>query len=162
MKNLDKKSSKAKEQYLFFMLDDEKYALQASMVREIIDYTSVTKVPKSNLSVKGVTNIRGELIAVVDPKIRFDIGEMEVSKRTSLIVLNIFNEKRKSSIPIALMVDIVIEIDDFDETDILKPLEFGMKIDEKYVQNIIRYQDKHILVLNANIVLNIQDLAQLN
>lgn len=152
-------SSKTTTQYLFFIMDGEKYAINAKDVQEIVDYINITKVPKTNESVKGITNIRGELIPVVDPKIRFNIGETEISKRTAFIILNLLNKEKNSTIAIALIVDIVIEVDDIKEDDILPTPEFGTKIDQRYIENIIRENDEYVSVLNIDTVLSISELS---
>ena len=147
-------------QYLFFILDDERYAINAKKVQEIVDFIKITKVPKSNPCVKGVANIRGELIAVVDPKIRFDLGTIEIAKRTSFVIVKINNKEKEKDVLIALMVDIVIEVEDIKKSDIIATPQFGTKIEQKYIECIIRYEDKYISVLNLDSVLNINELSK--
>lgn len=147
-------------QYLFFILDDEKYAVEAKYVQEIVDFINITSVPKSNPCVKGVTNIRGELIPVVDPKKRFGIGQIEIKKRTSFIILQILNKTKNKNTSIAVMVDIVIEVEDIDVSNTLQTPQFGTKIDQKYISGIIRYDNEYISILDIDQVLNIQELAK--
>jgi purine-binding chemotaxis protein CheW len=149
----------ASTQYLFFVLDDERYAIKASFVQEIVDFSTVTKVPKANPCVRGITNIRGDLIAVVDPKQRFKNERLEVQKRTSFIIINILNERKNSIVPIALMVDLVDEVEDISFDDILKTPEFGSKIDERFLENIVRYGEEYIMVLDIEKVLDIEELS---
>ncbi len=146
-------------QYLFFILDNEKYGIKASFVQEIVDLSKITKVPKANPCVRGITNIRGDLIAVVDPKVRFNQGVLEIQKRTSFIIVNVINEKRDSIISIALMVDLVDEVEDIEADDILKTPEFGSKIDDRFVENIVRYGDDYITILDIEKVLNVEELS---
>ncbi len=157
---MDKEIPKNDAQYLFFTLEDEEYAINASYVQEIVDYTKITKVPKSNACVKGITNIRGELIGVVDPKIRFGIKQSPVTKRTSFIIIKLMNKEKESSILTALMVDMVIEVEDIKAEDILPSPEFGMKIDKRFIKNVIRRGDTYISVLDMENVLNIKELSQ--
>ena len=147
-------------QYLFFILDDETYAISANKVQEIVDYVKTTRVPNSNACVRGVTNIRGELLAVVDPVIRFGLGSIDITKRTSFIIVKINNKDKQKDVLIALMVDMVIEVEDIDESDVLPTPQFGTKIEQKYIENIIRYEDKYISLLNIGAVLNINELSQ--
>lgn len=144
-------------QYLFFMLGDETYALKGTIVQEIVDYSKVTFVPKVHKCIKGVTNIRGELIGVIDPKIRFGMDEVKVQKRTSFIIVKIKEDKR-----IALVTDLVIQIDDVSNDDVLQAPEFGTKIEEKYIENILRYENEYISVLDINTIVDIEELSKEN
>lgn len=146
-------------QYLFFIIDNEKYALETDDIQEIIDYSIITKVPKSNKCIKGIVNVRGELIPVIDPKIRFNIGEVEIKKRTSFIIINILSSIEVKKVPIALMVDYVEEVEQIEEVDILPAPVFGTKIDEKYVKNIIRFNEEYISLLNIDYVLSLSELS---
>ena len=157
---MDKEIPKNDTQYLFFILENEEYAMNASYVQEIVDYTKITKVPKSNSCVKGITNIRGELIGVVDPKIRFGMEQSPVTKRTSFIITKLMNKEKESFISIALVVDMVIEVEDIKTEDILPSPEFGMKIDKRFIKNVIRRGDTYISVLDMENVLNIKELSQ--
>lgn len=158
---MNENKTNSKTQYLFFIIDDEKYAMKASCVQEIVDFTTITRVPKSNLCVRGVTNIRGDLIAVVDPKVRFDMGYMNIQKRTSFIIVNILNSKKNEMIPIALMVDMVVEVEDILKENILDTPQFGVKLEGRYIENIIKLNNDYISVLDMDEVLNIQDLSQI-
>lgn len=147
-------------QFLFFIIDNERYCIDAKYVQEIVDYINITNVPKSNKAIKGVTNIRGELIPVVDPKVRFKDEEIEVKKRTAFVILQIMNYKKSKTTPIALMVDLVIEVQDIKEIDILEAPQFGTTIDHKYISNIIRYDEEYISVLNIENLLDITELSK--
>ena len=72
--------------FLFFNLDDEIYAINAFNVLEVVDFKAIRKVPNSHKCIKGITNIRGELVAVVDPKIRFGQESGTIHKKTSFII----------------------------------------------------------------------------
>lgn len=147
-------------QYLFFVIDKEKFAIEAKYVQEIVDFITITSVPKTNKSIKGVTNIRGELIPVIDPKVRFGLGESKIEKRTSFVILQILNRVKNKTTPIAIMVDIVVEVEDIESFDILETPQFGTKIEQKYIQNIIRNNEEYISVLDIDTVLNIQELSK--
>jgi purine-binding chemotaxis protein CheW len=147
-------------QYLFFILDGEEYAVKAEDVKEIVDFSTITKVQNANPCVKGIINIRGDLIPVIDPKVRFNLDETSVSKRVSFIIFTTLNKTKDKKIPIAMMVDMVNEVDDIDKIDILPTPEFGTKIESKYIENIIKYEDKYVLALDIASVLNIIELSK--
>jgi purine-binding chemotaxis protein CheW len=147
-------------QYLFFALGEEKYAVKSNLVQEIVEFRDIRKVPKSNLAIKGVSNVRGDLIPVVDLKVRLGIGETEVSKKTSFIIFMILNKVKQKNMPIALMVDLVDEVDDILENNVLETPDFGTKINQKYIENVIKYNDDYISILDINFVLDINELSQ--
>ncbi len=149
-------------QYLFFTLDDEKYALKTDNIKEIVDLQNIRKVPKSNKCIRGVTNIRGELIPVIDLKVRLNIGEIISTRKTSLIIVNIIDNSDGKIVPIAIMVDSVVEVEEILEVDILETPVFGTKIDEKYVQNIVRFDDNYITLLKIEVLLNIDELSSID
>lgn len=147
-------------QYLFFMIGDEHYAIKANQVKEIVDYIQITKIPQSNSAIMGVTNIRGDIIPIVDPRIRFNLGETSIEKRTSFIILNVTNEETEESSSIAIIVDLVNEVDNLHPDDILPTPEFGTEIEKRFIKNMLRYNDKYITVLDNNTVLNIEELSK--
>jgi purine-binding chemotaxis protein CheW len=144
------------------MLDDEKFAINADDIIEIIDLVSITKVPNSNASIRGVTNVRGELIPVVDLKIKFGQEKGKDHKKTTLVILNLLSKLDEKKIPIAIITDAVVEIDEILELDILSSPVFGSKIEEKYIKNVVRYNDEYILVLNIDTLLDIKELQVQN
>lgn len=159
---MKKNNTNSKIQYLFFILNDEKYAIKASCVKEIVDFTSITKVPKAKAYIKGLTNIRGDLIAVIDLKPRLKIEKTNIKKRDSFIIVNAINTKKNSIVPIALMVDMVIEVEDIEKDNILEAPEFGVKLEQRFIENIISFKGDYISVLNMDEVLNIEELSQVN
>ena len=159
---MEDRKSNIKTQYLFFKLDNEDYAIKANIVKEIVDYVDITKIPKANKAIRGVTNIRGDIIPIVDPKIRFNQEACSIGKRTSFIILNIFNEQKQKNSHIAIMVDLVSEVDEIDENNILPTPKFGTKIDNKYIENMIRYgcEDEYVTVIDPNTVIDIEELSK--
>ncbi|RLA79641.1 MAG: chemotaxis protein CheW [Epsilonproteobacteria bacterium] len=149
-----------KVQYLFFVIDEESYAVRADKVKEIVDYVQITKIPQTNSSIMGVTNIRGDIIPIIDPKIRFELGNTNIEKRTSFIILNILNQETDELSAIAIIVDLVNEVDNLHPDDILPTPEFGTAIDRNYIKNMLRYNDQYITALDIDAVLNTEELSQ--
>ncbi|NPA10792.1 MAG: purine-binding chemotaxis protein CheW [Epsilonproteobacteria bacterium] len=149
------------QRYLLFKLNDDVYAINSNEIREIIDYTQITPIPKMNPAVLGVANIRGELYGVIDLKKRLNLPPSEVTKRTSFVLVNAYGEKDDQKV--ALLVDSVEEVIEVDESDILAPVEFGTKIDIHFVENIIRYGDKnrdYAIALKMPVVVNLKELSK--
>ena len=138
------------KQYFFFKAGGDIYALEAENVAEMVEYQEITKVPFMQSFVKGVTNIRGEIITVVDMLDRFELGTTKICKKTSLVIIN----------KIALIIDEVHEVTSILEDDIKDSLDFGFKIKQKFIKNMARYNGEYIAILNCKEVLNIDDLSQ--
>lgn len=158
---MDKINDNLPIQYLFFVLDGERYAVKADRVQEIVDYVEITRVPMANRCIRGVTNIRGDLIPVIDLKKRFGFADTVIKKRTSFIIINILNKQKSKTVPIAVMVDIVNEVDDIISHDILPTPQFGTKVDEIYIENMIRYEDEYITALDVASLLNLDELSKI-
>lgn len=146
-------------QYLFFKLDDEVYAINSYNVLEVVDFKPIQKVPHTNDCIKGITNIRGELVAVVDPNIRFGKESCAITKRTSFIIMKVVDKKTKENVSIALLVDLILEVDNILSTDILDAPEFGTKIEKRFVKNIIKYKNDYVCVLKISLVLDVNELS---
>ena len=153
-------TSIGKVQYLFFISGDNKFAVKANSVKEIVDYVDITNISISNKAIRGVSNIRGDIIPVIDLNLRFKEEEIQIKKRTSFIIFNIFNKLKQINIPIAIIVDLVIEVEEIEQKDILIAPEFGAKIPVEFIQNILKFEDKHILALDIDTILDIEYLAK--
>lgn len=156
---MDNRNIEETSQYLFFKLDNEIYAINSYNVLEVVDFKPIRRVPHANPCIKGITNIRGELVAVVDPKIRFGNKSSDITKRTSFVIIKIFNKVRKEQVSIALMVDLILEVDDIPNSDILDAPEFGTKIEKRFIKNVIKYNDNYVSILKISIVLDINELS---
>ena len=146
-------------QFLFFKLDDEVYAINSYNVIEVVDFKAIRKVPKSNACIKGITNIRGELIAVVDPKIRFGGDASEVKKKTSFIIISIFDKSKEKNVSIAFMVDEILVVNEITMSEILEAPTFGTKLEKRFIQSIIMFNNDYVSILNINTVLDINELS---
>ncbi|NPA55206.1 MAG: purine-binding chemotaxis protein CheW [Epsilonproteobacteria bacterium] len=149
------------QRYLLFKLNDEVYAINSSEIREIIDYTQITPIPKINTAVLGVANIRGELYGVIDLKKRLNLPPRQLTNRASFVLVNAYGQKDNQKV--ALLVDSVEEVTEVRERDVLAPVEFGTKIDIKFVENIIRYGDKeneYAIALKMPVVVDLEELSK--
>jgi len=147
-------------QYLLFLLNNEVYGMDAKKVIEIVEFIPFTKVPKMPSFVKGVTNIRGEIIPLIDLKNRFNFGDIEIGKKTSIIVTKVENRVKQTTMHIGMIVDEVYEVDDIEETDMQETPEFGTKIDGYFIEKIAKYQNRYIYILDIDHTLNYNDLSK--
>ena len=139
------------KQYFFFKSGGDIYAIDAHSVGEMVEYQALTKVPMMSSYIKGVTNIRGEIIAVVDLLERFELGQTTIGKKTSLVIVN----------KIALIIDEVHEVDTIAEENIKDTLDFGFKIQQRFIKNMARYNDDYIAILNCDEILNISEISKI-
>ncbi|MDQ7067013.1 MAG: chemotaxis protein CheW [Sulfurimonas sp.] len=159
----DKKSYLEEEssqgQYLLFLVGGVMYAIEALSAKEIVEYSGITKVPKINTSVKGVTNIRGNIVPVIDLLERFSIGTTAIGEKTSIIVVHI--GEHEESMEIGILIDEVYEVDNIEASDLKKAPEFGSKVDPKFILCMGKYDEKYIAILNTKTILDIDELSQL-
>jgi len=146
-------------QYLLFIVGDILYGIEALKAQEIVEYTQITKVPMVSSFVKGVANIRGNIIPIIDLQERFSIGESKVTEKTSIIVINYAKENVNTRI--GIIVDEIYEVDSIALTEIKKSPEFGTKIDSRFILYMGKYEDEYIEILNIETILDIDELSKL-
>lgn len=149
----------AESQYLLFYLNQEVYAIKALSTNEIVEYTQITKVPKMASFVKGVTNIRGNIVPVVDLLERFDLGSSDIGAKSSIIVINYASEERVSQI--GVIIDEVYEVDNILDEDMQNPPEFGSKIPKRFISKMGKYKGEFIAILDMQSILDTKELSQL-
>jgi len=157
--DLELDSSSAQDQYLLFLVGGVLYGVEALKAQEIVEYSSITKVPMMNSFVKGVTNIRGNIVPVIDLLDRFKLGETKIADKTSIVVINY--TKDDEIMPIGIIIDEVYEVDSIEQNNLKKAPEFGSKIDAKYILHMGKYDKEYIAILNTNTILNVDELSQL-
>ena len=156
---LESEISSDKNQYLLFLVGGVLYAIEALKAQEIVEYSNITKVPTMQSFVKGVTNIRGNIVPVIDLLDRFMLGKTTVKDKTSIVVVTY--EKDESVVSIGIIIDEVYEVDSIDVSDLTQAPAFGSKIDSKYILHMGKYNKEYIAILNTKTILNIGELSQL-
>lgn len=141
--------------YLTFKLGPGHYGLEILKVREIIGLIGVTSIPLAPDYVKGVINLRGTVIPVVDLRLKFGMPEVEATAETCIIVAHVGDRE------IGVLVDQVSEVQYFNSVDIQDPPAFGQGIDTDYILGIGKVGDHVTLLLDINRVLNACEIADL-
>ena len=121
-------------QFLTFLLADEVYAVSILRVKEIIEYGTVTRVPNMPPSVRGVINLRGAVVPVVDLVLRFKLGESKVTKRTCVIIAEF--ESEGEPVVMGLMADAVNEVIDLPPAEIEPPPSFGAAVRTDFLKGL--------------------------
>jgi len=153
----DEDINNSQNQFLLFLVGGDLYAIEALKTSEIVEYTKITKVPMVGSCVKGVTNIRGNIVPVVDLLDRFGLGHTKVQRKTSIVVIN--HNHYDKNIQLGVIIDEVFEVDDIEYSNLKDAPEFGSKIDKKFIQKMGKYKGDYIAVLNMNSILDIAELS---
>jgi len=143
--------------YLTFALANEEYGLEILKVREIIGYIDVTAVPQTPSHVKGVINLRGQVIPVVDLRAKFGMATTEVTEQTCIIVVEITQSGRKFNT--GIVVDRVQEVLDILGRDIEEAPQFGSSVDTDFILGMGKIGDKVKILLDIDRVLAGGDLG---
>jgi len=150
-------------QYLTFMLGGEVYAIGILNIKEIIDYGHLTDVPMAPSFVRGVINLRGSVVPVIDLLARFGKGNTEIAKRTGIVIVETQVESEDASRQdIGVMVDAVNEVVDINQDDIEPPPSFGMGIRPDFINGMAKRNDRFVILLNVSRVLSVDDMAALS
>jgi purine-binding chemotaxis protein CheW len=148
--------------YLTFAVGGEVYALGILDVTEIIAFRSLTTVPMMPDFVRGVINLRGRVVPVVDLAGRFGTGSTAVHRRTSVVIIDVparpEGSPDETGLTIGLMVDAVNEVVTFAETDLEPPPPFGAAIRAEFIRGMARRDGRFIVVLDIERVLCVDDL----
>ena len=140
-------------EYLTFRLGDEEYGVDILKVQEIRGYDAVTKIPDAPAFVKGVINLRGTIVPVVDMRIKFNLGEAVYDDFTVMVILNV--AKRV----IGMVVDRVSDVVRLVDEEIRATPEFGSGIDVHYVAGLVERDDQMLIVLDIEKLFKSKDMA---
>ncbi len=146
-------------QYLTFKVDEELYAINVTNIREVLEFQTVSKVPRMPEFMRGIINLRGSVVPVIDLKMKFGIGETEKSIDTSVIVTEIKIDDE--DIVMGLLTDSVNEVVDIDSDKIEPAPNIGTKIDSSFIRGMGRKDEQFIIILNINKVLTNSELSEL-
>lgn len=147
-------------QYLTFMLGDEEFALQIAKVREVLDYTSITKVPRMPDFLCGVINLRGYVVPVVDLRLKLGIPAVRKLSETCIVIVEVNLENEL--ILMGALTDSVQEVIDIDSSQISPPPHIGFKINTDFIKGMGKCNDGFVIILDIDRVLSEQEMALLS
>jgi purine-binding chemotaxis protein CheW len=150
----------AAAQYLTFTLGDEVFAMDIRSVREIIQYGPMTTVPLMPAFVRGVINLRGAVVPVIDLQVRFGRAAARVGKKTCIIIFNGLSDGER--VEMGLMVDTVSEVIEIDEGQIEPPPHFGTTIKRDFIRGMGRLLgSRFVIIVEPDRALDIIEMAEL-
>jgi purine-binding chemotaxis protein CheW len=145
--------------YLSFSLAEEEYGIGILKIKEIIGMMAITVVPKTPRFVKGVVNLRGKVIPVVDLRLRFDMEAADYTERTCIIVVEI--DSRTGTVLIGLVVDSVSEVLHIRAENIEAPPTFGNDLDTEYILGMAKIGNGVKILLDIDRVLGADEIEGL-
>lgn len=148
-----------KNKYLVFVVDDESYAIPLAKVQEVIRYVPITSLHETSSFLKGVINLRGKIIPVIDMRLKFDLVEQAYTDRTIFIIVEILSSTE--AYLVGLIVDHVKDVIEIEESKIEKIPEVGFKFKSKYLYGIIQLGEEMVMILNLDTILTSEEVIEL-
>ncbi len=156
METIATKKEVTEGKFLTFVLGNEEYGIEILRVREIIGLMDITTVPQTPDYMKGVINLRGKVIPVIDLRLKFSMQEEEHTQETCVIVAEVNNTS------IGIIVDSVSEVLDIKSDEIEETPSFGQGIDTNFIMGMGKTREKIIILLDIEAVLSSEELEIVN
>lgn len=147
------------QQFLTFTLGSEMFAVGTLSVKEIIEYGQLTEVPMMPDFIRGVINLRGAVVPVIDLGARFGRGETKITRRTCIVIIEVPTGDEKQDI--GVVVDAVSEVLEIPSSEIEPPPAFGAKIRTDFIQGMGKVNGKFVILLDVGRVLSVEEISTL-
>ena len=144
-------------QYLSFMLGEEVFALDISKVREVLDSTTVTKVPRTPEFMCGVINLRGGVVPVVDMRLKFGMSKTEKTVNTCIIIVEV--SLGGEATVLGALADSVQEVFDLEPDQIEPPPKIGTKLNIEFISGMGKRSDRFVIILDIDRVFSADELT---
>lgn len=156
----DLRQSQEEAQYLTFMLSGEMFAIGILGIKEILEYGQLTSVPMMPAFVRGVINLRGAVVPVIDLSARFGRHNAEVTRRSCIVIIEADSDGNTQDI--GLMVDSVSAVLEIARSEIEPPPAFGAKIRADFISGMAKVNGAFVIVLNVDQVLSVDEMTLLS
>lgn len=147
-------------QYLTFKLDEEVFALDVAKVREILEYTNITKVPQTPDFMRGVINLRGSVVPVIDLRLKFGMTSTEQTVNTCIIVTEV--EMEGETILLGALADSVQEVNEMEPAQIEAAPHIGTKLNTDFIKGMGKQDNHFVMILDIDRVFSSDDLASIS
>lgn len=144
-----------RERYLTFYLGDEQYGIAIDKIKEIIAMMKVTSVPKTPSFMRGVINLRGSIIPVVDTRARFGMDARDEDMHTAIIIVEV------EKVNIGFIVDRVEEVASIDTSNLSEPPKFGNQIETDFICNVAQIEENVVMILDVIKLFEADELVSL-
>jgi purine-binding chemotaxis protein CheW len=158
-RNAPVSAEKEQHQFLTFQIGGEPFAISILVIKEIIEFGHITSVPLMPDFIRGVLNLRGRVLPVIDLAARFGRAQTEIARRTCVVIIEMDNDGEKQDV--GVLVDSVSEVMDL-PADMIQPAPaFGAKIRIDFIEGMVEVAGRFIIILNVDRVLSIDEIALL-
>lgn len=140
-------------EFLTFTLGDENYGLEIMKVKEIRGYEPVTKIANAPTYVKGVLNLRGDIVPIIDLRLKFNVGEATYNEFTIVIMLHVQDRI------VGIVVDAVSDVINLGTDDVRPPPEFGVAFDSAYLYGLAQVGEQMVILLNIEALITSNELG---
>ncbi len=145
--------------FLIFTVQNESYAIPISKVQEVIRYTPITALHETSSFLKGVINLRGKIIPVIDMRLKFGLPEIAYNDRTVFIIVEVVGANDLYNIGLA--VDAVKDVVEIEQSKIEKAPEVGFKFKNRYLYGIIQLGSEMVMILNMDTILTTEEVVEI-
>jgi len=146
-----------KAQYLTFLVAGEPYGIRSSCVKEIVEMQELARIGSMPPSVRGVMNLRGTVMPVIDLARRFGFGTTEVTRRTCTVVVDVELDSVRTLL--GLMTDEVLDVVDIEAAEVGVAPSFGTAVDAAYLTGMWQVGDRFVMLLDASRVLSVEEIV---
>jgi purine-binding chemotaxis protein CheW len=143
-------------QYLTFMLGEEVFAVDVGKAREVLDFTTVTRVPQTPRFMLGVINLRGSVVPVVDMRLKFGMSPTEKTVNTCIIIMEI--EVEGDSVVVGMLSDSVQEVLELDPDSIEPPPRIGTRLKTEFIRGMGSRDDRFVIILEIDRIFSSEEL----
>jgi purine-binding chemotaxis protein CheW len=157
-------ASEQQQQYLTFTLGEEMFAIGILSIREILEYGQLTEVPMTPPFIRGVINLRGAVVPVIDLAVRFGRQPREVTKRTCIVIIETDAggpDAKGQTQQMGIVVDAVSEVLEIPPTEIEPPPAFGARIRIDFIRGMGKVAGKFVVILDVGRILSLDEVAVL-
>jgi purine-binding chemotaxis protein CheW len=147
------------QQFLTFMLDEEMFAFGILHIKEILEFGQLTEVPRMPEFIRGVINLRGAVVPVIDLGARFGKHPTQVTRRTCIVIIELDGEDEKHSV--GVMVSAVNDVVEIPPDQIEPAPEFGAQIRTDFIEGMGKIDERFVIILNVNHVLSLDEISSL-
>lgn len=147
--------------YLTFTLGTEEFGIGILKVKEIIGIMPITAIPKTPNYIRGIINLRGKVIPIIDLRLKFGMPIIPATEKNCIIVVEINATHQNAPLQMGIVVDSVSEVLNIQKTQIDKAPQFGVSVDTHFILGIAKMEDRVKILLDIDTVLSSEDIVQL-
>jgi purine-binding chemotaxis protein CheW len=142
--------------YLSFRIGEEVYACHVNKLLSILEIPNITEVPGSPKYMKGIIDLRGKVLPLIDTRVKLNLSPIEFTNDTCIIVMDITLDNE--NLLVGVLVDAVMEVMEFDNDKILPPPNLGKRYHSKFIYGIVKKEDKFIMLLDIDMLFSLDEI----